>query len=1318
MTVKIKYFILFFSFLFVAQTAINAKESINVKNPDGNSTGTHLMKSSGCLPATARVDLDVNNVRTTILNGGDMWWDLSNAKYEVPKVQAGQVAKNSLFAGALWIGGVVSGNLRIAAQTYRQNGNDYYPGPLTLGTASIDQATCTDFDKIYKVTLLDINDLINNPDNRGNASFYVKNWPAEYSKDGRYIAPFFDADGDGHYNYMMGDHPAFDQNVNTNIPDMMLFMVYNDKGNIHQETQGSPIGLELQTTCFAYSTNDAINNMTFYRTVVYNRSNETIDSCVFGQWVDPDLGNYSDDYVECDVTRNLGICYNGDDDDEGILGYGLNPPSIGVRYFSGPSRLIRDSNDVVKDTVKIGLTKFVYYNNDGTQQGNPFRPTDYWNYLNGRWRDGTNITYGGNGKGGADTASFMFPGTTDPAHRPEWTERTAQNQPGDRRFLQTAGSFSLLPGAKNTVTIGVVWARAPLGGATGSFSLLKQASDNAAILFRNNFKIVAGPDAPKLEIVELNRELVIKITNTEKIETFNTDFAGSCQAKTNYKFEGYLIYQVKSQNVPSDFYDLAEARLVAQFDITNGVTRLVNSINDPDLGDYVKKIMVSGTDGGIKHSFKLTDDYFSTSSDKTMSNFTNYHYVVISYASATNCSSDPTQYLPSRKTVDNIELKVYTATPHDPSSANNGTQLMSDYGDGFPITAVEGIGNGGYFLELTEDAIKEALSASTNYAATKRVYMPGFGPIGVKVIDPSKVPNSEFHLWLRDTTANGGRIDSVSSMSRWFLKNMTTGEVIQGINFIGDQYEQIFPDWGLAIELKQSMVPGDVDNAVDLSNGYIDASVDWNGATVKWLNYVTDEDPNYSQVTTLKNVFNWIRAGKFGTPDYKNGETDDFAKKIGAAMSPIDPRKNYAKILNGTWSPYCLASRWKTTSTSKYPSFGPAWDGTIGTNTGAGTYSDDNNISDLHGVNFVMTPDRSLWTRCFVLETGEYTNLNQGNAEKMEFRKAPSVDKNGMPGDGIITNDPNDADYISATGMSWFPGYAIDVETGERLNLMFGEDSSLPTENGNDMIWNPTSNMFDLNTFRPTFGGKHYVYIMSSTKNFSVGSGSSLAKFKSTKYDAGASYKCLMDVTCNDVITSSIPVSTPLVRKRFLFSQMMWTSMPMLASGVKLSEMRYGLVPNIVTYKFRVKRPYANFAPNATTINDSMPYFSFNTSDQSPVFSKAFGRKALDKVAVVPNPYYAYSPYEDAGNQLDNRIRITNLPPRCTIRVYTLDGVIARTIKKDDPSTAYIEWDLKNDAKVPISSGIYMIHINAPDLGEERVIKWFGIMRPADYDTF
>ena len=62
------------------------------------------------LLATSQTDIDVNNVGATILGGGDMWWNLSDARYEIPKGSG----LNSLF-GSLWIGGVdAGGQLKVA----------------------------------------------------------------------------------------------------------------------------------------------------------------------------------------------------------------------------------------------------------------------------------------------------------------------------------------------------------------------------------------------------------------------------------------------------------------------------------------------------------------------------------------------------------------------------------------------------------------------------------------------------------------------------------------------------------------------------------------------------------------------------------------------------------------------------------------------------------------------------------------------------------------------------------------------------------------------------------------------------------------------------------------------------------------------------------------------------------------------------------------------------------------------------------------------------------------------------------------------------
>jgi hypothetical protein len=1243
-------------------------------------------KAAGCQGATFRRDLDVNNVRTTILNGGDMWWNLSNARYEVPKVQSGQVAKHSLFSGALWIGGITNGNLRVAAQTYRQSGSDYFPGPLTLGSASITEARCLAYDRIWKISLTEINTFRNDPNNWANPSEEMLSWPCESKDDGlaKYLSPFFDADGDGTYDPTVGDYPSFDQNNDKNIPDQMLFMIFNDKGNIHSETGGFQIGLEFQTHAFAYSTNDEVNNMTFYRTVIYNRSNETIDSCVFGQWVDADLGNYNDDYVECDVTRNLGICYNGDDNDEGILGYGLNPPSVGVTFFEGPRRA---------DGTEIGLTKFIYYNNDFSNIGNPSRPEHYWGYLNGRWKDGTPVTYGGNGKGGADTASYMFPGSTDPRGREAWTERNSQNQPGDRRFLQTAGSFSLLPGAVNKVTIGVVWAKASSGGATGSFNLLKTASDKASELFKNNFRIIAGPDAPPLVLTELNRRIIVRMEQTEGVESFSDSLAGPCSSFTQYRFQGYQIYQLKTPNIPSDIYDTEQARLVAQYDVADGRSRVVNTVFDPNLEEPVKKIMVTGDDKGIKHSFEISKDKFESGSDQTLVNFKNYHYVIIAYSASVNCDSSALQYLPSRKTINENSLIVYTATPHDRSQNSNGTQVNAKFGDGLAVTQIEGIGNGGLEVELSKESITAILNSSNSYVKN-RTYVPGFGPVNVKVIDPLKLPDGDFILYMRDTATGTKKTDTLSAKSTFWYLNFN-GVVKRGVVNITNPYEQLFPEWGISVDITQTILPGDARSNKDQSNGFLSSSITWSNLTQQWLTSVVDEDPIYSQ-SPLATQFNWIRSGNSGTPDFADPKTNDFA----LAKIALDPRKNYAKIIEGRWSPYALAARSRRIANSTETStLGPAWDLGTFASPGLGGANSDNLMSDLYSVKIVYTADKTLWTRSVVLEMGEAPSLNIGNADKLEVRKSPSVDKNGKAGDGIVTSDPTDADFISSSGMGWFPGYAINIETGERLNIMFTEDSSLPGENGTDMIWNPTSNLTNAN-FRPVFGGKHYVYVMGKKGIFS---GST--RYEGSRYDACASYRAKL--TIGDVVS-----------RRQVFSQVMWVSMSMLETGYSLRSVAEGIIPNPVTVDIRVKRPYASYSIDGLTLNDSMPYYTFSTKGFAPTFSTEIGKKALDKVNIVPNPFYAYSSYEDPGNQLSNEVRIVNLPAKCDIRIFTLDGVLVRIIKKDDPNEPYTSWDLRNDARVPISSGTYLIHIKATDFGEERIIKWFGVMRPIDFDSF
>jgi hypothetical protein len=89
------------------------------------------------------------------------------------------------------------------------------------------------------------------------------------------------------------------------------------------------------------------------------------------------------------------------------------------------------------------------------------------------------------------------------------------------------------------------------------------------------------------------------------------------------------------------------------------------------------------------------------------------------------------------------------------------------------------------------------------------------------------------------------------------------------------------------------------------------------------------------------------------------------------------------------------------------------------------------------------------------------------------------------------------------------------------------------------------------------------------------------------------------------------------------------------------------------------------------------------------------------------------SKYETS--KLDNRIKVTGLPEECTVRIYNIQGTLIRTYQKADPLT-FLDWDLKNSKNVPIAGGLYIVHVDVPGVGE-KVLKWFGVMRPTDLDN-
>jgi hypothetical protein len=109
-------------------------------------------------------------------------------------------------------------------------------------------------------------------------------------------------------------------------------------------------------------------------------------------------------------------------------------------------------------------------------------------------------------------------------------------------------------------------------------------------------------------------------------------------------------------------------------------------------------------------------------------------------------------------------------------------------------------------------------------------------------------------------------------------------------------------------------------------------------------------------------------------------------------------------------------------------------------------------------------------------------------------------------------------------------------------------------------------------------------------------------------------------------------------------------------------------------------------------------------------------KQDVDKlVNVYPNPYMGFNRAE--LNRFDRFVTFTHLPQQATIRIFSLAGVLVRTIMKDDDSQ-FIRWNLQNEDGLPAASGIYLAHVDMPSLGKTKILKLAIIQEQQFLDRF
>ncbi len=128
-------------------------------------------------------------------------------------------------------------------------------------------------------------------------------------------------------------------------------------------------------------------------------------------------------------------------------------------------------------------------------------------------------------------------------------------------------------------------------------------------------------------------------------------------------------------------------------------------------------------------------------------------------------------------------------------------------------------------------------------------------------------------------------------------------------------------------------------------------------------------------------------------------------------------------------------------------------------------------------------------------------------------------------------------------------------------------------------------------------------------------------------------------------------------------------------------------------FKLVTKKPFRD--------NDKMTF-----SVKGKNFSKEKAKTDLDKIAVVPNPYIAAASWEPKSTfrsgRGERRIYFINLPPKCTIRIYTVRGYLVDTIERNSSIDVGQEaWNLLSKDGQNIAYGVYIYHVTAPGIGEK-----------------
>ncbi len=101
----------------------------------------------------------------------------------------------------------------------------------------------------------------------------------------------------------------------------------------------------------------------------------------------------------------------------------------------------------------------------------------------------------------------------------------------------------------------------------------------------------------------------------------------------------------------------------------------------------------------------------------------------------------------------------------------------------------------------------------------------------------------------------------------------------------------------------------------------------------------------------------------------------------------------------------------------------------------------------------------------------------------------------------------------------------------------------------------------------------------------------------------------------------------------------------------------------------------------------------------------------MKNIKVVPNPYVMTNLMEPAlSNPFLNqrrRLLFTHIPATCTIKIFTISGVLVdKIIVENEPDNGIVHWDMLTREGLEIAAGMYLYHVESEVTGDEKLGKF------------